>query len=149
MQRRSPPAILTDAAILHGESDVGGLLNIFARSITECAMDVDSTNEVDEANDEDSVVTIDADEAKAKPDKAKPDKAKPDKAKPGKEKPGKAKQASAKKAAPGWLATIADDYDNILAFLQAVAVKSPRVIAAPLSLCVDKRACLVPTLDRC
>ena len=34
-----------------------------------------------------------------------------------------------------------------MAFLQAVAVKSPRVLAAPLSLRADKRARLVPTMD--
>ena len=38
------------------------------------------------------------------------------------------------------LATIAANCDDILAFLQDVAVKSPRIIAAPLSLCADKRA---------
>ena len=39
--------------------------------------------------------------------------------------PGKAKQASAETAAAETLATIADDCDDVLAFLQAVAVKSP------------------------
>ena len=38
------------------------------------------------------------------------------------------------------LATIADNCDNVLAFLQVVAVKSPRVVAAPLSLRADNRA---------
>ena len=42
-------------------------------------------------------------------------------------------------AAAKTLASIADDCDNVLAFLQAVAVESPRVLAAPLSLCMDKR----------
>ena len=37
------------------------------------------------------------------------------------------------------MSTIADDCDDFLAFLQAVAVKYPRFIAAPLSLCADKR----------
>ena len=36
------------------------------------------------------------------------------------------------------LATIADDCDNVLAFLQDVAVKSLRVTVAPLSLHADK-----------
>ena len=36
------------------------------------------------------------------------------------------------------LATIAENCDNVLAFLQAVAVKSPQVTADPLSLRVDK-----------
>ena len=48
---------------------------------------------------------------------------------------GKTKQASAKT-----LATIADDCDAVLAFLQAFTVKSPQVTLAPLSLCADKRA---------
>ena len=77
-------------------------------------------SKADEANDDDSVVTIEAAEAKANP--------------------GKANQASAKTAAVETLATITDDCDNILAFLQAVAVKSPRVLAAPLSIRADKRA---------
>ena len=114
------PPLLTEAAIFHSESDAGEILKIFARSITECASDADSTSEVDEANDDDIVVTIEAEEAKAKP--------------------GKAKQASTKTATAKTLATITDDCDNVLDFLQAVAVKSPRFIADPLSLCADKRA---------
>ena len=50
-------------------------------------------------------------------------------------KPGKAKQATAKT-----LTTIADDCDDVLAFLQAALVKPPRVIADPLYLRADKRA---------
>ena len=38
------------------------------------------------------------------------------------------------------MTTITDDCDDVLAFTQAVAIKSPRVIAAPLSLHADKRA---------
>ena len=109
-----------EAAILHGETDAGELLNIFALSITEWASDADSSSEADETNDEDSVVTIEAAEAKANP--------------------GKAKQASAETAAPKTLSTITDNCDGVLAFLQAVAVKSPRVLAATLSLRTDKRA---------
>ena len=109
------PPFLTEAAILHGESEAGELLNIFACSIIEWAMDADSTSEADKANDYNSVITIDAEETKVKP--------------------GKANQASA-----NTLVTIADDCDNILAFLQAVSVKYPRVIADPLSLRADKRA---------
>ena len=56
-----------------------------------------------------------------------------------KAKPVKANQATAKTAAAETLATIADDCDDILAFLQAVAVKYPRVLAS-LSLPADKRA---------
>ena len=67
---------MTEAAILHSESD---------------------------ASDDNSVVTIDANEAKVKQ------------------------------------ATIADNCDDVLAFLQAVAIKYHQVIAAPFSLRVDKR----------
>ena len=55
-------------------------------------------------------------------------------------KPGKVKQASAETAAAETLASFAVDCDDVLAFLQAIAVKYPRVIAAPLSLCADKKA---------
>ena len=54
------PPFLTEATILHGKSDAGKLLNIFARSITEWAKDEDTTSEADEANDNDSVVVIGA-----------------------------------------------------------------------------------------
>ena len=40
---------MTEAAILHGESDAGELLKIFARSITEWESDADSSSEADEA----------------------------------------------------------------------------------------------------
>ena len=49
-------------------------------------------------------------------------------------KPGKANQATAET-----LTTIADNFDDVLAFLQDVAVKSPLIIADPLSLHTDKR----------
>ena len=81
---------MTEAVILHSEPDAGELLKIFARSITEWASNADPLVEADEAIDDDSVVTIEAAEAK---------------------KPGKAKQASAET-----LATIADDCDDVLAF---------------------------------
>ena len=97
------PSLLTEAAILHGELDAGDLLKIFARSITEWASDTDSLSGEDEANDNNIAVTIEAAEAKANP--------------------GKAKNASAKTAAAETLATIADDCDDVLAFLHAVAVK--------------------------
>ena len=58
------PPFLTETAILHGELDAGELLNIFARSITEWASDADSSSEADEANKNDSVVTIEAAESK-------------------------------------------------------------------------------------
>ena len=79
---------LTEAAILHGELDAGDLLKIFARSITEWASDADSSSEADEANDDNSVLTIEAAEAKAKP--------------------GKSKQAFVEMAAAETLATIID-----------------------------------------
>ena len=82
------PPFMTEAAIFHGKSDAVNLLKIFAHTITEWAADVDSSSEADKPNDDDSVVTIEAAEAKANP--------------------GKAKQASAKTAAAKTLATIAD-----------------------------------------
>ena len=62
---------MTEATILHSESDAGKLLKIFARSITEWELDADSSSEADEDNDDDSVVTIEYAEVKAKPGKAK------------------------------------------------------------------------------
>ena len=64
-----------------------------------------SLRKADEANNNNSVVTIEAVESKSKP--------------------GKAKQASAKTAAAETLATITDYCDNVLAFLQSVAIKYP------------------------
>ena len=116
------PPFLTEAPILHGESNAGELLKIFARSISEWASDADPSSEVDEASDDDSVVTIEAVEAK-KPGKVKQASTKTAAAEA--KNPGKAKQASAETAAAETLATIADDCDDVLAFLQAVAVKSP------------------------
>ena len=49
-------------------------------------------------------------------------------------KTGKAKQATAET-----LTTIAYDCDDVLAFLKSAAVKSPRVIVAPIYLHADKR----------
>ena len=118
------PPFLTEAAILQGESDVGELLKIFARSITEWAKEEETTSKVDKDSNNDSFITIEADDAKLA-------------------KPGKAKQAAA-----DTLNTISDDCEDVLAFLQAVAVKYPRVIAAPLSLCADKSMRLFPTMDR-
>ena len=83
-----------------------------AQSVMEWAKDEDFTREADEANNDDSVVTIDAKEAKAKPVKAK--------------------QASTETASAETLATIADICDDVLAFVLAFAVKYPRVLAAPL-----------------
>ena len=45
----------------------------------------------------------------------------------------KTKKVKAKQATDETLATIADDFNDVLAFFQAVAVKSTLVIAAPLS----------------
>ena len=94
--------------------DAGKLLKIFARSITEWENEED-TSKADEDNGNDSVVTIKAEYAKSA-------------------KPGKTKQAAAET-----LTTITDECDNVLALFQAVSVKSPQVIADPLSLRADKR----------
>ena len=53
------------------ELDTGELLNVFSRSITEWAKEEETTSESDEANDKDIVVTIKAEDVKAKPGKAK------------------------------------------------------------------------------
>ena len=50
------------------------------------------------------------------------------------------KKGKVKQVTNETLATIADDYDNVLVLLQAIAVKSPQVIAAPIYLLADKRA---------
>ena len=105
-----------EAAILHGDSDAGDLLNIFACSIMEWVKEGENASEADNNNNKDSVITIEAEYKKTV-------------------KPGKANQATVKT-----LITVTDDCNNVLAFIQAVAVKSPRVIAAPLSLRADKRA---------
>ena len=125
------PPFLTEAAILHGDSDAGELLNIFTRSITEWALDANPSSEAIEASDNNSVVTIEAAEAK-KPGKAK-------QASDETKNPGKAKQASTETAAAKTMASIADNCNNILAFLQVIAVKSTRFLVAPLSLRADKR----------
>ena len=117
--------------------DGGELLKIFARSITEWALDGDPSSEADEASDDNSAVTIEAVEAK-NPGKAK--EASAETAASETKNSGKMKQASAETAAAETLATISDSFDDVLALLQAVAVKSPRVLAVPLSLRADKRA---------
>ena len=76
----------------------------------------ENTSEADEDNNEDSVITIEAEDTKLA-------------------KPGKAKQATAET-----LTTISDNCDNVLDFLQVIDVKYPRFITAPLSLLADKRA---------
>ena len=58
------PSFLTEAAVLHRESDVVELLNIFARSITEWAKKGEYAKKADDDNDEDSVITIKADDKK-------------------------------------------------------------------------------------
>ena len=64
------PPFLTEDSILHGESDAGKLMKIFARSITDWVSDADLSSKADEASDDDIVVTIKAAETK-NPDKAK------------------------------------------------------------------------------
>ena len=87
--------------ILHEESDAGELLNIFARSIKEWSKEEETTSKVDEDNDDNSIVTIEAEDTKLA-------------------NPVKAKQVAAE-----MLTTITDVCDNVLALLQAVSVKSP------------------------
>ena len=101
--------------ILHGELESGKLVKISARSTTEWVKEEETTSEADKANNDNGVITIKAEDEKSA-------------------KPYKANQAVAKT-----LTTIEEDFNNVLAFLQAVAIKSPQVIAAPLSLRADKR----------
>ena len=110
------PPFLTEAAILHGELDAGKILKIFSRSIMEWVKEEETTSEAGKDNDNNIFITIKAENAKS--------------AKPGK----------AKKAAVKTLTTTIDNCNNVLAFLQYVDSKSPRVIADPLSLRADKRA---------
>ena len=115
-------------------------MKIFARSITKWASDAAPPSEANEASDNDSVVTVKSPEA---PEAKKAGKMKQNSAETAAAKaknPSKAKQPSAETAAAETLASIAVDCDDVLAFLQAVAVKSPRFLVAPLSLCTDKQA---------
>ena len=57
--------------MLNGRSDAVDILKIFVRSIMEWAKKEETTSEEDKANDNDSVVTIEAEEAKVKPGKSK------------------------------------------------------------------------------
>ena len=93
------PPFLMEAAILHGESDTGDLLKIFARAITERAKEAGTTSKADKDNDNDIVITIEAKDTNL-------------------ENTGKAKQAAVET-----LTTIADYCENVLTFLQAVSVK--------------------------
>ena len=110
------PPFLTKAVILHRESDAGELLKIYARSIMEWVKEGENTSEADNDKNEDSVITIEAEDKNLA-------------------KPGKKNQSTSET-----LTTITDNCNDVLAFLQAVAVKSPRVIASPLSLRADKHA---------
>ena len=48
------------------------------------------------------------------------------------------KEGFKNKAIAETLATISDNYNDVLAFLQAVTVKSPQITAAPLYFCANK-----------
>ena len=56
----------------------------------------------------------------------------------------KTMKSDGKYAVSGEMDTIADGCNNIMAFLQAVAVKAPIVATVPLSLHIDKRGGWVP-----
>ena len=109
------PPFLTEAAILHGESDAVEFLRIFARSITKWAKEGETASGEDGDNDKYRKSGVEAEDEKTT-------------------KEGKANQATTKT-----LATISEDCDDILSFLQAIVVKSPQVITSPLSLQADKR----------
>ena len=80
--------------ILHGNSDAGELLKIFARLITEWASDAAPPSKADEASDNDNVVTVEASEA-SEVKKAGKSKASAKTTTSEAKKPGKANQASA------------------------------------------------------
>ena len=84
---------ITEAVILHEESDVGEILNIFARFITEWEKEGENISGTDDDNDNNMEVTIEAEEKK-------------------RTKLGKAKQATSET-----LNTIADNHNDVLAFL--------------------------------
>ena len=90
------------------------LLNIFVRSITKREEEEEDSN-----GEEDNNNSKEEEEA---------------------EEDTKKKTEKKRKATVETLATIVDNCNNILAFLQAVAVESPRVIATPLSLRTNKQA---------
>ena len=113
MEKLPPPPLLTKAVVLEGETAAGELLNKFTANITESGSE--STTKKPEG---DSKSKSDGENTKYVNEKTM------------------YKSAMAR----GVTDEIAADCDNIIAFLQAVAVKAPRVAAVPLSLRVDKRA---------
>ena len=110
------PPFLTEEEILDRETTKEELLKIFARSITEIS-------EEGEYGDGDK------DDKDSKEDKEV-------------EEETKKKTGKKKKSTTEMLATTAEDCNNVLDFLQAVVVKSLRVVAVPLSLQKDKPACV-------
>ena len=104
------PSFLTEPAILDREMATENLLKVFARCIA-----TKGAEEEEEmfSEEEEDYITIEGGETYNR------------------------SEESAKENADT-LATIADDCNDILAFLQAATVKSPRIIAAPLSLCTYK-----------
>ena len=102
-------------------------------------MDTAPPSKADEASDDDSVVTVETPEA-SEGKKWGKSKASVKTTAAEARKPGKAKQASAETAGAKTLVSFAFNCDDVLAFLQAVSVNPPQVIAAPLSLRADKKA---------
>ena len=113
---RPPPAISHGGRNSPRDSDADELLRILYRSITEWVKEGETAGGEDDEKDKDSKVSVKAEDEKTT-------------------KSGKVKQATT-----NTLNAIAEYYVDVLAFLQAVAVKSLQVIAAPLSLRADKRA---------
>ena len=97
-QRNWPPRnavlllpLLTEAAILHRESDAGEQLKIFTRSITKWSSDAAPSSEADEASNDDSIVTVKAPEAPETKKAGKTKQASTDTAAAEAKNPGKAK----------------------------------------------------------
>ena len=110
------PPFLTEAAILDCDSDEGKLLNIFALSIIDWEKESENTSGYAAAADDNGEDGVEAEDKKTS-------------------KKGKAKQATVKT-----LATIVDNCNDVLAFLQAIICKSTQFTAVPLSLCADNSA---------
>ena len=108
------PPFLTEAVIIHGESDAGELLKIFAQAITEWASDTAPPSEADEASDDNIIIPVEATEASENKKPGKP-KASADTPATEAKKRGKAKQASAETAAAEMLAPFAVNCDDVLA----------------------------------
>ena len=108
------PPFLTEAAILDRETVAEDIIKIFTHSIVERAGEREE--------DDGSKDNKDSEGGKEAEEETKNE------------------TVNKKQSIAKTLATITENCDDVLDFLQAVAFKSPRITAAPLSLRADKRA---------